>query len=466
MTDSLLPLVVIWLCSPDTRRVATIRGRQYHWYNAHVWHLIYLKHLLRLVNYPAQSSCIGGAGGFPTLWGVWGVKLDIWPPIMEQVQASCPSRSGFSCENTSSICWISPLMSFSMIARGTSIHRRVQGDTDPCYDAHLYLKGSAGDLWVAGFGALGLSCSHRSLRVAFVGYFLKLQQYCIMHNDLMGFNLGGTQMTRATAVQQPGPVKSDLLMNVWGWQWVHQLAYEYNRWHLHKAQLHSYLCSVSCKAGYKLTQEDKKFIKTHAASSVISVRITSTAPSYMWHLNLVLYTANCDLIIRSARVGLSLFQSPKIVSLCSMYFPGVRGYPGYSSHHWCNSVAACSGSCCSVEVHLFRDYKIEVAGERSCFNLLCGRVTGEQNQPTKASAGKQHKCFLSQKVSHSLVAHIGKLEWSFNKQSCYLVVKWCHFSLFPGRHGNFSRTKGGAALSKEKTKAWHKSAQMKTLIVV
>lgn len=165
-------------------------------------------------------------------------------------------------------------------------------------------------------------------------------------------------------------------------------------------------------------------------------------------------------------VTISVAKDCFIMRNVFLYFPGVRGYPGYSSHHWCNSVAACSGSCCSVEVHLFRDYKIKVAGERSCFNLLCGRVTGEQNQPTKASAGKQHKCFLSQKVSHSLVAHIGKLEWSFNKQSCYLVVKWCHFSLFPGRHGNFSRTKGGAALSKEKTKAWHKSAQMKTLIVV
>lgn len=90
----------------------------------------------------------------------------------------------------------------------------MQGDTDPCYDAHSYLKGSAGDLWVAGFGALGLSCSHGSLQTTFVGYFLKLQQYGITHNDLMGFNQGGTQMARATAVQQPGPVKSDLLMNV------------------------------------------------------------------------------------------------------------------------------------------------------------------------------------------------------------------------------------------------------------
>lgn len=38
-----------------------------------------------------------------------------------------------------------------MIARGASIHRRVLGDTDPCYDAHPYLKGTTGDLWVALF---------------------------------------------------------------------------------------------------------------------------------------------------------------------------------------------------------------------------------------------------------------------------------------------------------------------------
>lgn len=58
------PLVVICLCSPDTRRVAAIRGRQYHQYNArrraHVWHLIYLKHPLRLVNYPTKSPAVDG----------------------------------------------------------------------------------------------------------------------------------------------------------------------------------------------------------------------------------------------------------------------------------------------------------------------------------------------------------------------------------------------------------------------
>lgn len=83
------------------------------------------------------------------LLGVGGVDLDIWPPIIRRAQASCRNRSGFLPENTSSICWISCRVSFSMMARGVSIHERVLGDTDPCLDAHPYLKGCAGDLWVA-----------------------------------------------------------------------------------------------------------------------------------------------------------------------------------------------------------------------------------------------------------------------------------------------------------------------------
>lgn len=40
-----------------------------------------------------------------------------------------------------------------MIARGSSIHGRVQRDTDPSYDAHPYLKASVGDLWGDQFSA-------------------------------------------------------------------------------------------------------------------------------------------------------------------------------------------------------------------------------------------------------------------------------------------------------------------------
>lgn len=39
LTDSLFPPVVIWLCSPDARRVAAIRGRQWLQYNAQRWDL-------------------------------------------------------------------------------------------------------------------------------------------------------------------------------------------------------------------------------------------------------------------------------------------------------------------------------------------------------------------------------------------------------------------------------------------
>lgn len=148
------------------------------------------------------------------LWGIWGVNLDIWPPIIQQVQPSCPNRSGFSPKNTSSICWTSPHISFSMIAWGISIHRRVLGDIDPCCDAHPYLKGSTGDLWVALSGTRGLFCAHRILYNTFGWNFLKLQQYDIMHKQLMGFRLGGTQMARAAAIQNLGSVKFNMLMNV------------------------------------------------------------------------------------------------------------------------------------------------------------------------------------------------------------------------------------------------------------
>lgn len=75
------------------------------------------------------------------LWGVCEVNTDIWHAIMQQVHATWPNRSGFSPKNTSSICQISPHISFSTVAWGASIHRRVRGDTDPSYDAHPYLKG-------------------------------------------------------------------------------------------------------------------------------------------------------------------------------------------------------------------------------------------------------------------------------------------------------------------------------------
>lgn len=73
----------------------------------HLWHPIYLKHLLRLVNCPTKRPAVEE-------WvGVWHsgeferLTLTSGPPTAQQVQASCPNTSGFSPKNTSSICWIS-----------------------------------------------------------------------------------------------------------------------------------------------------------------------------------------------------------------------------------------------------------------------------------------------------------------------------------------------------------------------
>lgn len=122
----------------------------------------------------------------------------MWPSIIRQVQASCPNRSVFSPKTPH------PSADFLLISflHDYLRHRRVRSDIDPCYDAHPYLKGSAGDLWVALSGTLGLSCTHRMLYKTFDGYFLKLQQNEILHNELKGFNQGGTQTTRAAAFQK------------------------------------------------------------------------------------------------------------------------------------------------------------------------------------------------------------------------------------------------------------------------
>lgn len=52
---------------------------------------------------------------------------------------------------------------------------------------------------------LGSPAPAESYITRLLDIFLKLQQYDIMHNELMGFNLEGTQMTRA--VQKLGSVK-------------------------------------------------------------------------------------------------------------------------------------------------------------------------------------------------------------------------------------------------------------------
>ena len=52
---------------------------------------------------------------------------------------------------------------------------------------------------------LGSPAPAESYITRLLDIFLKLQQYDIMHNELMGFILEGTQMTRA--VQKLGSVK-------------------------------------------------------------------------------------------------------------------------------------------------------------------------------------------------------------------------------------------------------------------
>lgn len=98
----------------------------------------------------------------------------------------------------------------------------------------------------------------------------------------------------------------------------------------------------------------------------------------------------------------------------------------------------------AVEVGLFRGLK-----RRQCLLLTCqvARQQLRKFRPTKASASKQHKCVFSSKGFPSAVAHIGKWEWTFNKQPYYSCVEQCHFFL-PERHGNLSRTKGRTAWSR------------------
>lgn len=125
---------------------------------------------------------------------------------------------------------------------------------------------------------------------------------------------------------------------------------------------------------------------------------------------------------------------------------------GYSSHHWC--VTVCSGSCWSVRGPPPQG-PLDWGHVLTCCEpgRRVSKRKKKKKQTTKAPAGKQHKCFLSPKISHSPDAHIGKLEWSFNKQSCYSVVKTMPLlPFFQGRHGNFSGTKGGAALSERENK--------------
>lgn len=143
-----------WQLSEEDNTVDTMYDA---WTPQHAWHLIYLKHLFRLVNCPTKGG--GGAGSWHP--GEFEGLTLTSAPDHPTSSGQLPKWLWFFQKNTSSICRISPHISFSLIAWGVSIHRRVRGDTDPCYDAHPFLKGSAGDLWVALSGTLGPSCTRR-----------------------------------------------------------------------------------------------------------------------------------------------------------------------------------------------------------------------------------------------------------------------------------------------------------------
>lgn len=98
--QTVLTLVVIWLCSCDTSLVAAIRRRQRRQYNQHkrqhqtlqhIRHPIYPKHLFRQANCPRKSR--SGWGLIPR--GIQRVNSDIWPSTIQQVQGSCQNRSVF-----------------------------------------------------------------------------------------------------------------------------------------------------------------------------------------------------------------------------------------------------------------------------------------------------------------------------------------------------------------------------------
>lgn len=81
-----------------------------------------------------------------------------------------------------------------MIAWGSSIHRHVQRDTDPTYDAHLYLKGSVGDLRK---GAGGCGGNFQHTLVQWESSITRLSEISsnyshviyMMPNELMGLNV-------------------------------------------------------------------------------------------------------------------------------------------------------------------------------------------------------------------------------------------------------------------------------------
>lgn len=282
------PLAVICLRSLDTRRVAAIRGRQCRRHNVRrrgftfdtwfisstYWDWLTVQQRGCVVDWCGRSLaprglCIGGRGRKRRV-GV--VNLDIWPPIAQQVRGQL-AQTGLS-----GLAF--PLQTPHPSAQFLLIRQRKTSScrwpvarllTDACRVTLIpplwrpsIFKGEC--RWPVGgrsWCAWSLPILKWILRNAFVQYFLKLQQYDIMHNDPAVAALAGGRrglIKRARVGHVPSTWgRRHRVWNSIGW-WrrkndtVSQLAYEYNRWHRHKAQLHTYLCCMSPKVEYKITR--------------------------------------------------------------------------------------------------------------------------------------------------------------------------------------------------------------------
>lgn len=68
-----------------------------HWDLQHIWHPIYLKHLLSRVNDPTKGPASEGWVGVQHSGETQRLNLTSGPRSCNKFWASCPNRSGFSC---------------------------------------------------------------------------------------------------------------------------------------------------------------------------------------------------------------------------------------------------------------------------------------------------------------------------------------------------------------------------------
>lgn len=298
------PLAVICLRSRDTRRVAAIRGRQCRRHNVRrrgfafdtwfisstYWDWPTVEQRGCVVDWCGRSLALGGLYwwlGEVEVGGGGVVNLDIWPPIVQQVwgQLVQTGLSGLAVPLQTP----HPSAEFLLITQRKMSSPRCPAArlfTDACrvtlipplWRPSIFKGASVGDLWVAILCALGLLVHpEMDLMQCFCGIFPQITAIWYKAQwpggDGVGWgeaelNQADTRMTRAADLGRRHQV-----WNLIGW-WrrkddtVSQLAYEYNRWHRHKAQLHTYLCCMSPKVEYKITLGGE-LIMRHAIISVI-----------------------------------------------------------------------------------------------------------------------------------------------------------------------------------------------------